>query len=226
METIAEPGSTKPLIQLLGREDGFTKLLGHRDCLSLCHYTGAKAIISVEPGHRFLSEGTTDWEHLISPGRNIIYPIHKQISRLVINMRKACMKQMAERWRAGTSSDHLTAGQGHVGWCLQPHALATPIQGQPRKGCFTQEAAGATAVWNMGWGESHSLGEAVSAAGGQEKGGQHMDVWCKHCSGLAAPPGMHWNQGQAVKMCDTKFKTQQGCFISSMFVTAQMASLS
>lgn len=126
METIAEPGSTKPLIQLFRREDGFTKLLGHRDCLSLCHYTGAKAIISVEPGHRFLSEGIAHWENLISPGRNIIYPIHKQISRLVINMRKAYMKQMAERWRAGTSSDHQTAEQGHVDWCLQPHALPPP----------------------------------------------------------------------------------------------------
>lgn len=97
METIAEPESTKPLIQLLGREDGFTELLGHRDCLSLCHYTGAKAIISVEPRHRFLSEGTVDWKHLISPGRNIIYPIHKQITRLVINMRQVYMKQMAAR---------------------------------------------------------------------------------------------------------------------------------
>lgn len=105
METIPEPGSTKPLIQPLGREDRFTKLPGCRDCLSLCHYTGAKAIISVKPGHRFVSEGTSDWEHLISPGRNIIYPIHKQISRLIINMRKAYMKQMAEERSIGTSSD-------------------------------------------------------------------------------------------------------------------------
>lgn len=198
MEAIAEPGSTKPLIQLLGREDGFTKPLGHRDCLSLCHYAGAKAIISVEPGHRFLSEGTTDWEHLISPGRNIIYPIHKQISRLVINMRKVYMKQMAERWRARTSSDHQTAGQGHVGWCLQPHAPSTPIQGQPGKHCFTREGAGAVSVWNMGCCESHSLTEAVSAAGAQQKGDNTWTCGASAAQVWAASPGlpgMHWSQG-------------------------------
>lgn len=150
METIPEPGSTKPLIQPFGREDRFTKLPGHRDCLSLCHYAGAKAIISVEPGHRFLSEGTSDWEHLISPGRNIIYPIHKQISRLVINMRKAYMKQMAEGRRTGTSSDRRTAGQGHVDWCRQPCALSTSIQGQPGTNCFTGEGTGAASVWSRG----------------------------------------------------------------------------
>lgn len=104
METIPEPGSRKPLIQPLGREDRYIELPGCRDCLSLCHYAGPKAITSVEPGHRFVSEGTSDWEHMISLGRNVIYPIHKQISRLVINMRKGYMKQMAEG-RTGTSSE-------------------------------------------------------------------------------------------------------------------------
>lgn len=148
METIPKPGSTKPLIQLLGREDRFTELLGCRDCLSLCHYAGAKAIISVEPGHAFVSKGTSDWEHLISPGRNIIHPIHKQISRLVINMRKAYMKQMAEGRRTGTSGDYWTARQGHMGWCWQPHALSVSIQGQPHTSCFTWEGTGDMYVWS------------------------------------------------------------------------------
>lgn len=147
METIREPGSTKPLIQPLGGEDSFTKLPGCRDCLSLCHYAGAKAVISVKSGHRFVSEGTSDWEHLISPGRNIIYPIHKQIGRLVINMRKAYMKQMAEGRRTGRQ----TTVQGHVGWCQQPHALSASIQGRPGTSCFTREGTGATSMWSGDW---------------------------------------------------------------------------
>lgn len=146
METIPEPWSTKPLIQPLGREDRFTELLGCRGCLSLCHYAGAKAIISVKPGHTFFSEGTSGWERLISPGRNIIHPIHKQISRLVINMRKAYMKQMAEGRRTGTSSDYRTARQGHVGWCGQPHALSASVQGQPHTSCLTWEGTGGTSM--------------------------------------------------------------------------------
>lgn len=42
-------------------------------------------------------------------------------------------------------------------WCLQPHALSTPIQGQPGKSCFTQEGAGATSAWSMGWCDTATL---------------------------------------------------------------------
>ena len=174
MKTIPEPGSTKPLIQPLRREDRFTKLPGHRDCLCLCHYTGAKAIISVEPGHRFLSEGTSDWEHLISPGRNIIYPIHKQISRLVINIRKAYMKQMAEGRRTGTSGDCRTAGQGHVDWCRQPHALSASIQGQPGTSCFAREGTGATSMWSGGWHDVAALLVGLSVEQQENKRGAQL----------------------------------------------------
>lgn len=145
MVTIPEPGSTMPLIQPLGREDRFTKLPGHRDCLSLCHYTGAKTIISVELGHEFLSEGTQDCEHLISPGRNIIYPIHKQIRRLVINMRKAYMEQMAEGRRMGTSV--ATKQQGKGTWTGAGSLMPTPSPSkvnQAQAAWFTREGTGAT----------------------------------------------------------------------------------
>lgn len=206
METIADPGSTKPLIQLLGREDGCTKLLGHRDCLSLCHYAGAKAIISVEPGHRFLSEGTTDWEHLISPGRNIIYPIHKQISRFVINIRKAYMKQMVEGWRAQMTTKEQDKGTW-TGVCS-----LMPFPSHPRSVRKTLLHAGRRRSHDcvkrgLVWEPSPS--EAVRAAGGPQRvdntwtsavstaqGGQHCQV-CLACTETRGIP---------VKMCNTNSK--------------------